>query len=575
MAEASPLPPSLSQVCPELTMDVVTLIIQFAQDLESPYLWHALTHYPFQREKPAETLKRIQALLKKGLVSKLWRDAISDPRLWTTFLNASMNKEQFLRVVARSGHLPVTISFNPKNSTVLSDDAIEAIVKKAPRITGLLLDISTAAPSPLAPTLHLRAIMSTLKNSMPSLRTLSLSGGEGPNPELSVLFSSNSAFSGVAPPIRTLELSGITISPCTFGTSIVSLVLVFTDFTHFHAQLGPWAKLSKQGDMPALKELRLRAWPWALRNEPQAPEYTEKKAIPSTLDSLIIEGDIATCLYMGAVLSHPIPVGFEILASYDRGDSESVRELAILFAYMRASTSSEYLDLEITDDRVSIITPTAKPATLAFVATNPRDANHMLCCVMSQFFGELEVSDLNEPYKPAAFEDVCVTLDISLHRRTLLSPHDDDELPQLLESFSMLLDGLKEMQNVEIMNYDILGNDSTPLVPWQDALNLLQIHKPEGSTRGGSFPFHSLRTLSVLEPVQGISREFHSALSRFVWEHHQSRLEGDEGAVFECLEIAPYYLDLPEIVCDPSTVKSREDWDVLYASVCKLDSIHT
>jgi hypothetical protein len=572
MTRASPLPYYLPLVYPKLTMDVITLIVQFTQDIENPDLWHTLSIDPFHQEDHTETLKRIQALLRKGLVSKLWQDAILDPTLWTTFLNAGMAEEKFLRVVARVGDLLVTLSFKPQNSTVLSDQAINSIVRKSSRIAGLLLDIANATPSPMAPALHLRAIMNLLKHPMSALRTLSVRGAEGPNPELSVLLSSEGAFGGVMPSIQHLELSGIAISPCTFGISLVSLTLVYTDVAHIHAQLSPWVKLAQQGDMPALKELILRALPSAFHNELPEHEDTEEIAIPNTLDKLIIEGDIPTCIYMGTALIHPIPVAFDLLIHYYRDDSEHMWLLGSLFADMRASMASDMLDMTITDDTISFGTMIDKDATLTFVPANPKDAGHMLCCVLSELFSGVEASELYELCGAPGFENTWVTFEFVLHQCTLLSTHDDDELPQILESFATLFQKLEEVQNVQIAQYVILGDDSIALDPWEDSLRLFQPDTPEGSAQESALLFPNLKALRIAEPPQGIGREYHRAVSDFTWEHLKSQTNKDEGAGFEYLEILPDSGDISGFMCESSSVQSRGDWDLLCARACGLDS---
>jgi hypothetical protein len=132
-------------------MDVVTIVVQYTQDFEYSDFWEQRSADPFYQERSPDTLARIRTLLEKGLVSKLWRDTISDPNLWTTFLNASMAEDQFMRVAARAGDLPVAITFSAQNCAKMSDKAIHAIVAKSCRVKKRLFDRSrstkTASPA--------------------------------------------------------------------------------------------------------------------------------------------------------------------------------------------------------------------------------------------------------------------------------------------------------------------------------------------------------------------------------------------------------------------------------------------
>ncbi|TEB19730.1 hypothetical protein FA13DRAFT_1718548 [Coprinellus micaceus] len=544
-------------------MDVITLIVQFAQEIEHPDLWKTLSIYRFHKEDPTETLRRIRALLKRGLVSKLWQDVISDPTLWTMFLNASMAEDQFIRVVARSGNLPVAVRFKAQKYSSLSDNTVRAITSKSPSITGLMLDISNATPSPIGPTFHLRTLMNLLRYSMPALCTLSLFGGNGSNSELSALLSSETAFGGVAPPIQHLELSGIMISPPTFSTTLVSLSLVFKDLALMHSQLSPWARLAQQGDTHALKELILRAPPHEANDELQISSDSEKVPIPSTLDKLVIEGDIPSCLYMGSLLRHPIPVTFSLFVWYETYDSEYMSLLVSLYAQMRAYTKSKVLEVEITEDKISFTTIARKDATLTLVPIDHEDAGYMLCSVMSEFGSGLALQDLYDLRGAPVFEKAWVTLDLVLHRHTLLGIHDDDEVPQILECFSAFFQGLEDIKNVQIAQYVILGDDSSELDPWEDTLRLFQRHHPEDSTHRSALLFPNLKTLRIVEPAQGVSREFHREISDFTWEHVQSQSNQDKGAGFEHFEILLLSGDLVGIKYDSMSALSHEDWDVL------------
>ncbi|TEB20831.1 hypothetical protein FA13DRAFT_1800589 [Coprinellus micaceus] len=452
-------------------MDVITLIVQFTQDIENHDLWHTLSIHPFHQEGPTETLKRIRALLRKGLVSKLWQDAILDPTLWTTFLNAGMAEDKFF----------------PARTPLSSPTSVIQCNRK--EIIPASLDYCSTLRTPLQAlwrlTLHLRAIMNLLKHPMSALRTLSVRGAEGPNPELSVLLSSEDAFGG-------------------FGTSLVSLTLVYTDVAHIHAQLSPWVKLAQQGDMPALKELILRALPSAFHNELPEHEDTEEIAIPNTLDKLIIEGDIPTCIYMGTALIHPIPVAFDLLVHYYRDDSEHMWLLGSLFADMRASMASDMLDMTITDDTISFGTMIDKDATLTFVPANPKDAGHMLCCVLSELFSGVEASELYE---------LCGAPGFGKHLGDVricpppTHPTRNSRKCKMSKSHSM----------------SSSGDDSIALDPWEDSLRLFQPHTPESSTQENALMFPNLKALRIAEPPQGIGREYHRAVSDFTWEHVKSQ----------------------------------------------------
>ncbi|TEB23814.1 hypothetical protein FA13DRAFT_1778090 [Coprinellus micaceus] len=537
---------------PELPMDIVTIIVQYTQDLENSDLWERLSTDPFYQEHPSDTRKRIRALLKKGLVSKLWRDAISDPTLWTTFLNASMDEDQFLRVVAHTGDLPVAINLKAQNGSILSDSTIRAINTKSPRVTRLLLDISSTAPGPAGPTGDIKTLTKLLEYPMPSLSILSLCGTVGQRLELPGPLASRGAFGGVQSPIRHLELTGIKIAPRAFCTTLVSLSLGLDDITLMRAQIAPWMKLAAQGDMPYLKVLTIRALFNNVNDERRlpAPSDTQSVVIPDSIRKVRIAGSTQSCIYMGMVLWHRMPRTFEMAITYFSFDYATLADLPTLFAHLRGFDIAEELNLTIRENLVSLVAKAAdRSAKLIFVPSWPSVASELLR-VVNVFFGDPDaICGFFGSRDPRACDHAWLKLDIALHQRNLRGSTEWDQTAAILQSFAKLFQGYRNLRNVHVVQYIVARDDAKGLEQWEDSLRVFQHHINSSWTpysRGDEtyLLFPHLKRLRITEPPQGLGREFHRSISDFIWDHSESQINGP---TFEQLEIVRLSGDLDEV----------------------------
>ncbi|TEB23820.1 hypothetical protein FA13DRAFT_1397637 [Coprinellus micaceus] len=232
-----------------------------------------------------------------------------DPTLWTSFLNANLHEYQFLRVVARSGDLPVGVWFKSpraansregvKTSDNSSERTLKAIRDNLPRIRRLAIDLSRARiESNRDANLQMLRL---LTSSIPNLHTLSLAGSSGQFLDLTPTATSAPIFGGEAARIQHLELMDFIVPPRAFAHTIVSLSIGFNAVAKLMEVLPPWIEHIQQSDIPGLRDLAI-CGPTSKENTnryvyPWDNEIPPVK-IPSTIERVKIVGSMPACLYI-------------------------------------------------------------------------------------------------------------------------------------------------------------------------------------------------------------------------------------------------------------------------------------
>ena len=498
---------------PELTMELVTLVVHHTQDLESQELRFTPTG---TQEEPSDTLARVRRLLEKGLISKTLKDAILDPRLWTTFLNANLREDQFLRVMSRSGDLPASIHFKSRpvadsdnTGDFVSERTIEVIRNKLPQVRHLAIDLaevrSGTQQDPIA------NVMRLLEHPIPKLRTLSLTG-PGDHP-LGLTPSASSAplFGGETPAVQHLHIMNVLVQPRTFANTLVSLSIGVQETHELADVLRPWIRVVKRGAVPRLRDLAICGPTSPREIDPFGNVLfgwaeIELLNIPNTIERVTIVGSITACRCISDQISISAATSLEFKLNFPSTDYD--RPFYALNRSLMAHWNGEKcreISLVIRPDMVSWTLAGERSATVTWVASSSAAYQGMISAALGsitepqlglRLFTIARVTFLNV-LEPVVSDTTWLTLDVVLAMEGMNEERGMATLAKISASLTQGFKFLKGARSLDIKRYDIIGQDPEGQNPWFDALGLFQYHD-DGNEEACLLP--GLRRIQLSQP---------------------------------------------------------------------------
>ncbi|TEB23821.1 hypothetical protein FA13DRAFT_1778093 [Coprinellus micaceus] len=507
-----------TSIKPELTMELITIVVHHTQDLEDGELLPSPFSNTRNQEAASDTLARIRRLLKKGLVSKTWHGAILDPRLWTTFLNANLCEDQFLRVVSCSGDLPVSIRFKAPPvidadtpCETVSEKTVEAILTKLPQAEDLAIDLAEAQAETHRE--EMAKWMRLLERPVPNLHTLSLTGPTGRPLDLTSSPTSPPLFGRETPEVQHLYIMDIIIPPRTFA-HLSSLSIGLKDVRLLADVIPPWIHLVKQGGIAGLRELEIcgpiLSRDTELFDPPWHPWWHDFDPIevPPTIERFKIMGSAAACGYIADVISIPMTTSFMIEAiCHSRCLEGSASSLTDYVTRQWGRVLCSEISLLFRPDTISwTLVSATRSATLTHTSSSPPVYQPMINAVYSNLNPLSILLDAPKPRRltyrnrlePLASDSTWLVLDVVVAGEDLQIQPGCLRPCQAPIYLGQLLESLKTIRSLNLKRYDIEWRSSGEPHAWCDAVGLFQY---QGDVRGYALP--GLQRIQLSQPRGG------------------------------------------------------------------------
>ncbi|TEB19744.1 hypothetical protein FA13DRAFT_1718560 [Coprinellus micaceus] len=505
---------------PALAMELVTLIVGFAQDLEDDK--------PIQlpsSESPSATLARVRRLLEKGLVSKAWHDAIMAPSVWTTFLNIGMSEKQFLNVLRRVKHLPAGIWFSDRplaegdgharspTPPTISPQVVIAVGERFTRATSLVFHLSRVKD--IRKRRDLLGLLEHLKKPAPLLRTCALLAPHRDPFDLVTAVNPEEVFGGVRPLIRSLFLVNTFMSPRSFCCSnLVSLTLGGSSFRSLTRVLNQWASEIGNPNVPALKHLIItsfQVYPHPV--DIPFPVFT----IPRTVERLAIHGSMVVCRFICKQMLFPKTTHVTIFALTHPVSSHLAifKDLLSVFERLWGTEPVTNIFLSICGESLGLgVCNALRPVSIIFEPgrTSDRDDRYLRLIART-------LTRLRDP-APGVLLGGTITdkTRLSIKLEVLERDLQDADLPgcSLADTFHMLFCEPFQVRNLLIDQYDVVGDDGSKSTQRTDALRLFGRHENDGA--GSEFLFPNLQCIHVGRGRDGVTPGLHEAIIAYAKE---------------------------------------------------------